>query len=209
MNVFVRMVLVTVFLWLGAGAVFAQVGDGPPPLDPDANYWVRTLYFAEYYVENGDTTFHFHMTPIPIYANLLVDLNEHRRLIRNLKIVYPIARYANNKLREMEQTLMTMEGDRRAQERYTKEVEKELKQQYTPIIKRMSFSQGKILIKLIDRETGHTSYQLVKDMRGNFNAFFWQNLGRLFGMNLKDRYDPDGEDRIIEQLITLYEAGLL
>jgi flagellar biosynthesis component FlhA len=109
----------------------------------------------------------------------------------------------------MEHTLATMEGDRRAQERYTKQIEKELKEQYTPIIKKMSFSQGKVLIKLIDRQTGQTSYDLVREMRGNFSAFFWQNLGRIFGMNLKAQYDAEGEDQLIEQIIRYHEAGVL
>ena len=73
----------------------------------------------------------------------------------------------------------------------------------------MTFSQGKLLIKLIDRETEHTSYDLVKELRGGFRAFFWQSVARLFGANLKDTYDKDGEDQIVEELIQLYEAGLL
>ena len=205
-----RYIFLVLFL-AGTVAVFAQTPSGPPPLDPDANYRVRTLYFSEYDVEEGDTIPHFRMTPIPIFGKPLVDFDKHRRLIRNLKIVYPIAKYANDKLVEMERVLATMEGNKRAQDRYTKQVEKELKEQYTPIIKRMSFSQGKVLIKLIDRQTGQTSYELVREMRGKFSAFFWQNLGRLFGMNLKDTYDPetDENDKVIEQLIALYEAGLL
>lgn len=73
----------------------------------------------------------------------------------------------------------------------------------------MTFSQGKLLIKLIDRETGHTSYALVKELRNGFSAFLWQNVGRIFGMNLKDTYDATGDDQFIEMLIRLYEAGYL
>lgn len=197
-----------IFLALGAGTAMAQTGDAPPPLNPNPNYRVRTIIFGTQEVENGDTTYVYQMTPIPVFSRIM-DISGHERLIRNLKIVYPIAQYANNKLREMEAVLATMEGRPREQERYTKQVEKELKEQYTPIIKRMSFSQGKILIKLIDRETGHTTYDLVKELRGGFSAFFWQNLGRLFGMNLKMTYDPEGEDQLLERLIILFEAGLI
>ena len=73
----------------------------------------------------------------------------------------------------------------------------------------MTLSQGKLLIKLIDRETDQTSYDLVKQLRGGFRAFFWQQASRLFGANLKDTYDAEGDDQIIEELIMLYEAGLL
>ena len=199
-------------LLVGAGAAFAQrqsVHGGPPTLDNALEYKVKTIRYTDYEIdERGDTLINFRMNPVPFYSNILIDRDKHRRLIRNVKIVYPIARYANDKLIEMEATLGTIKN-KRDQERYTKEVERELKELYTPVIKKMSFSQGKVLIKLIDRETGHTSYQLVKDLRGNFSAFFWQNLGRLFGMNLKDTYDPEGDDQLIEQIITYYEAGLL
>ncbi len=88
-------------------------------------------------------------------------------------------------------------------------MERKLKEQYAPVLRCMTFSQGKLLIKLIDRETGQTSYALVKELRNGFSAFLWQGVGRLFGMNLKDTYDPTGDDEFIEILIRLYEAGYL
>ncbi len=201
-----RILLYGIAVWSVAMTAVAQ--SGPPPLDPNPSFRIETLTYGTREVENGDTTYVYHMRAIPVFARIM-DIRGNERLIRNLKIVYPIAQYANRKLREMEATLATMEGNRRAQERYTKQVEKELKEQYTPIIKRMSFSQGKILIKLIDRETGSTSYDLVRELRGGFSAFFWQNLGRVFGMNLKTTYDATGEDQLIERLIILFEAGLI
>lgn len=205
-----RYIFLLFFLSMGTASLFGQTFGTPPTLETALSYQARTLYYLGTEVDRrGDTTLLFRMAPLPVYGKLLIDRNKHWRLIRNVKIVYPIAKYANNKLLEMEKTLATMDGNRRAQESYTKQVEKDLKEQYTPIIKKMSFSQGKILIKLIDRQTGHTSYDLVKDMRGSFTAFFWQNLGRLFGMNLKDKYDKEGDDQLIEQVITYYEAGLL
>jgi len=200
------------FLIAGSGSAYGQrrrsVQGGPPTLDNALEYKVKTLRYTDYTVEQGDTIANYRMNPVPVYSNILIDREKHWRLIRNVKLVYPIARYANDKLLEMEDAMERMDN-KREREKYVKEIEKELKEQYTPIIKKMSFSQGKVLIKLIDRETGHTSYELVKDMRGNFSAFFWQNLGRIFGMNLKETYDPEGEDKLIEQIITYYEAGLL
>jgi len=92
---------------------------------------------------------------------------------------------------------------------FVKGMERALKRQYTPVLKNMTLSQGKLLIKLIDRETEHTSYDLVKQLRGGFRAFFWQGVAKIFGANLKDTYDEFGEDQYIEDLIMLYEAGLL
>ena len=202
--------IVVLLLLMGVGEALGQRGSaGAPELKLDTNYSVRTVRLTRVEEVDGETVLHYRMNAVPVYARLLIDRQKNARLIRNVKLVYPIALYANRKLLEMESVLATMGGDRRAQERYTKEVEKELKEQYTPIIKKMSFSQGKVLIKLIDRQTGQTSYELVREMRGKFSAFFWQNLGRLFGMNLKTEYDAEGDDQLIEQIIRYHEAGVL
>ena len=131
-----------------------------------------------------------------------------QRLVRNVKKVYPIAREANRKLREVENHLLTLKT-KKEQDQYVKRVEKELKEEYTPVLETMTFSQGKILIKLIDRETSNTSYELVRQLRGGFSAFFWQSIARIFGANLKDTYQREGEDAMVEEIILLYEAGLI
>ena len=99
---------------------------------------------------------------------------------------------------------MPNESTRKA---YMKTVEKELKAEFEELLKDLSMTQGKILLKLIDRETGNTSYELVKDLRGGFQAFMWQSVARLFGSNMKSEYDPNGEDVMIERAIKLVEAG--
>ena len=88
-------------------------------------------------------------------------------------------------------------------------MEKELVKRYTPVLERMTRSQGLVLIKLIDREVNRTAFQLLEDYRSKFSARFWNTIGRLFKANLKAGYDPEGEDALIEQIIILYEAGLL
>ncbi len=191
----------------GIACAQAPVPEGPPPFDPNAVYVPRAYNLVDKIVENGDTIAYIHIKPVVKFRRP-VDTRRYNRLVRNLKIVYPIAKYANYRLARLEEELKAI-PDKREQQRYVKQVEKELKAQYTPILKKMSFSQGKLLIKLIDRETGHTSYDLVKELRGGFSAFFWQGIARLFGANLKDTYDAAGEDRVIEQLIALYEAGQL
>lgn len=158
-------------------------------------------------VSNGDTLTVVDMVPVMIFRRP-VDTRRYARLIHNLKQVYPIAKEANRTLREIEAHIATLPSQKE-KDAYVKAMEKKLKTQYTPVLRKLTFSQGKILIKLIDRETGSTSYQLVKELRGGFSAFLWQGVARLFGANLKDRYDKEGEDRMIERLIILYEAGLI
>ena len=90
-----------------------------------------------------------------------------------------------------------------------KEAEDELTSQYTEELKKLNFSQGAILIRLIDRETGNTSYQVVRELRGRLRAFFYQGFARLWGYNLKSEYDPHNnpEDDNIETIVTLLERG--
>ena len=76
-------------------------------------------------------------------------------------------------------------------------------------VKKLTITQGIILVKLIDRETGHTSYEVIKDLKGGFTAFFWQGIARIFGNNLKAEYNPDGEDAKIEDIVRGIESGFL
>lgn len=130
------------------------------------------------------------------------------RLIRNLKKAYPYAVIAREKLKEMNEHLKTINSPIE-RKRYIKQAEKELRAQFEKDLTKLTISQGRLLIKLIDRETGRTSYELVKELKGGFSAVFWQGIARLFGSNLKTRFDPNGEDKILNELIILYEEGLL
>jgi hypothetical protein len=136
------------------------------------------------------------------------DYRRYRRLIRNVKKVYPYAKLAKNKLDEIEANLAKIESEKQQKE-YVKQVEKELKDQYEEELKKLTLTQGRILIKLIDRETGETSYELVKELRGSLSAFFWQALARLFGSNLKSEFDSEGEDKLINEIIILIDHGQL
>jgi hypothetical protein len=132
---------------------------------------------------------------------------EWTRLKYNVKKVYPYAILAAAKLKEFDLVLATIpkEADRKA---YLKRSEKELQKEFGEELKGLSINQGKILMKLIDRETGKTTYTIIKDMRGNFNAFMWQSLATLFGSSMKQNYDlNDPYDRQIELAIKQIEAG--
>ncbi|MFN3874657.1 MAG: DUF4294 domain-containing protein [Flavobacteriales bacterium] len=130
------------------------------------------------------------------------------RLVRNVMRVYPYARLTAELLREYEHDLAAI--DRGSdQELYLKLAEAELRAEFEAEVKDLTISQGKVLIKLIDRETGRTSYHLVQQLRGSFTAFVWQGMARLFGHDLKARYDPLGDDRLIEVVVQRIERGEL
>jgi hypothetical protein len=123
----------------------------------------------------------------------------------NVKKVYPYAILAAAKLKEYDRVLAEMPEPERS--KYTKKAEKQLKDEFGEELKKLTVNQGKILIKLIDRETGKTTYNVVKDMRGSFSAFMWQGVAVMFNSSLKSEYDPMGDDKAIEDAIRLVENG--
>jgi len=133
---------------------------------------------------------------------------QNARLVRNVKKVYPYAKLAGEKLREYEIILSKVETESE-KKRIMKALEQEIKDKYGKELEKLTISQGKILIKLIDRETGNTSFELVKDLRGSFLAFFYQSFARIFGYDLKTKYDPEGEDLNIEIIVRMIENGVI
>lgn len=136
------------------------------------------------------------------------DEAKYRRLVYNLKKVYPYAIMARNMLISMEAEVSKIKG-KREREIYIKNAEKRLRAEFEEPLKKLTISQGKLLLKLIDRETGRTTYSIVRELRGSFSAFFWQSLARLFGSNLKSTFDAEGDDKYLNRLIILYENGQL
>jgi hypothetical protein len=133
---------------------------------------------------------------------------EYIALAQKVRKVYPYARLAVRVLNEINDTIAQMDKDR-ARRRYIKEYEKALLSEYKAELVKMKVSEGRILVKLIDRETGKTSYELVEQMRGSVSAMFWQGLARLFGETLKVNYDPKGKDAMIEEIVVKIEQGKL
>jgi hypothetical protein len=134
------------------------------------------------------------------------DFRRYERLVYNIKRVYPYALIVRNKLYSVNQDLMDFQTEKERKE-YMKKVEKDVFAQYEGDMRQMTITQGRLLIKLIDRETQNTSYTLIKDYRGKFAAAFWQGIARIFGTNLKEQYDPFGEDALIESIILEIDAG--
>ncbi len=156
----------------------------------------------------GDTAYIVQLADVIAFRSI-GDIKRHRKLIRNVKAVYPYAVDARRYFQELTTQLDTV-TNKKERDRITRNLEREIVKRYTPILEKMTYSQGKILIRLIDRETERTSYQILEEFRGKFAAKFWNTIARIFRANLKQEYDPtQGEDKLIEQIIILYEAGLL
>ena len=162
-------------------------------------------------ISDGDTIILGYLNPVYITENWNPRrkkryTRKYLKLIRDVKKAYPYAKLAGDKLKEYDQELSEIEK-KRNRRKFLDKVEKELRQEYEGDLKKLTITQGIILIKLVDRETGDTSYELVKQFRGSFSAFFWQSVARLFGHNLKLNYDPNGDDYLIEEVVQLIEKG--
>jgi hypothetical protein len=166
-------------------------------------------------IENTSTNDTFYTLPLKevvIKSKRKKKSKRHKRrtdrLIRYVKKVYPYAKLAAKKLDEYDAILKTT--DKKSQRRrIMRKAEKEIKKEFGADLKKLTFTQGKILLKLIDRETGNSSYELLKELRGGFTVFFYQAFARIFGFNLKDRYDPKAKDWKIEQIVQMIENGTL
>jgi hypothetical protein len=132
----------------------------------------------------------------------------HARLVYNVRRVYPYALLVRNEVGRVNRLLETM-PNKKDQNNFLQQYEKDIFKEYEDDMKKLTFSQGKILIKLIERETQNTSFDLIRQYRGKFSATFWQSIARIFGADLKADYDPAGEDYLIEQVIIEIEAGRL
>ncbi len=136
------------------------------------------------------------------------DYRRHARLVYNVRRVYPYALLVRDEFGRINRTLEILPSER-ARRNFLQQYEKDLFSRYEGDMRKLTFTQGKILIKLIDRETQNTSYDLIRDYRGKFSATFWQGIARIFGANLKSTYDADGDDYLIEQVVREIEAGRL
>jgi hypothetical protein len=131
---------------------------------------------------------------------------QYGRLLRKVLKTYPYAKVTKELLEGYDEELAKLKGEKDKRD-YLDIAEAELKAEFEGEIQELTVSEGKILIKLIDRETGDTSYELIKQLKGGFNAFMWQSLARLFGSDLKAGYDPLGDDRMIEAIVQEIERG--
>jgi hypothetical protein len=174
--------------------------------------WPQNLQIVHGEVVGNDTVPHFDIPEVEIYPPKVFknksDEQQYWRMVMRVKKVLPYAKEAAILLRKYE---MEVPADARGRDRriYVRRAEDELMNKYGPILKKMSVNDGRVLIKLIDRETHMASYDLIQEVKGGVPAVFWQGVARVFGNNLKAKYDPYGEDRQIELIIQYIEMGII
>jgi hypothetical protein len=160
-------------------------------------------------IENGDTI------PVVMLGDAVVSQSitwnkkfqkRYNRLEPKIIKAYPYAEAAGQLMAQYDEQLKEIE-DEKERKKFLKKAEKELMSQFEGELTDLTISEGMILIKLIDRETGDTSYELIQELKGNFSAWMWQGLARLFGHNLKNEYDAEGDELIIEEVVRRIEAG--
>ena len=163
-------------------------------------------------VIDGDTIPLINLAPIEIIETLSPEaalrMKAYLKLRRDVLKAYPYAKLAASKLKMINDSIAHIPSER-LRKKYIKATEHVLREEFEKDLKNLTVSQGRILIKLIDRETGNTSYHLVKELRGSFQAFFWQGMARLFGENLKSEYEGQGQDAMIESIVQQIERGEL
>ena len=171
---------------------------------------------AMYYIidEKGDTLFVDQLREITMYPYRTSrgyfknerEWRQYYRLVYNFRKAYPYALLAKERLRLIEEDLQKIPTEAERQTRI-KEEEKQLFKEFEKPLRNLTISQGKLLLKLIDREIGLSSFYLIKDLRGGLTATFWQGIAKLFGSDLKKQYDKYGEDRDVEELVRIYQEG--
>lgn len=165
----------------------------------------RSAYWSV--TSGGDSMLYINIMPVTIRYNMR-DLKSYQRMVKAVRKVYPLALEAARRMDDLDERLAEFER-RKDRKGYTKALENELKKELTPTLLKMTRYEGLILLKLIDRETDHTVFSIIKKFRNGFTAGFYQMIARMFGNNLKMEYDPKGEDSMLEQIVIYYKAGLL
>lgn len=197
-----RLFFVALFLLVLVGQLEAQ----QPTSTTGKHYCFATII-------DGDTVPLIYLNEVHITSprTLLSDreLRNNKKLIRNVKLMLPYAREGKRRLDILEKQIASL--PKRERSAAIKKAEKELLNDYGKDLKRYTFSQGLVLIKLIDRETGRTTYHLVDELRGKLRATFYQLFARLFGYNLKSHFDPahDRTDNLINRIVISVDRGWL
>lgn len=158
----------------------------------------------------GDSIQYVELNPLAVYPQLVFKNDKQRqaynRLVANVKKVLPIAKEVNHIIIETYDFLQTL-PNKKAKDEHLKRVERDIRAEYTPRMKKLTYSQGKLLIKLVYRECDSSSYQLVQAFLGPIRAGFYQAFAALFGASLMKKYDPNGVDRYTERIVRQVEAG--
>ena len=175
----------------------------------DSPTFVPTVKVGKVLYE-GDSIQYMEMNNVYVYPQLTFknkkQAQSYMRLVTNVKKVLPLAKEARQMLIETTE-LLDMLPDDKAKEAHIKRVEEDIFRTYKPKMKKLTYSQGKLLIKLIDRECHSSSYDMIKAFMGPLRAGFWQVFAWGFGASLKKEYDPKGTDRLTERVVQMVESG--
>lgn len=192
-------------------AVSAQEEDELLPQEP-VNYKLKlqVYRYAKPQVADGDTMWCYLLPELWVYPPLKFKNEKQRRaynrLVYNIKKVLPIAQQANALIEETYETL-EMLPTKKEKQAHISRVERDIKEMYTPQMKKLTYSQGKLLIKLVDRECNQSSYEIVQAFLGPAKAAFYQVFAWTFRASLKKEYHPDEEDKLIERIVRQVETG--
>ena len=180
-------------------------------VDMDSPTFVPTVKVGKV-LEGGDSIQYMEMNNVyvfpPVTFNSKRQQNAYMRLVKNVKTVLPIAKEARLIMMETAEYLETLPS-KEAREEHMKRVEKSIMKEYKPRMKKLTYSQGKLLIKLIYRESNSSGYELIQAFLGPMRAGFYQAFAWAFGASLKKQYDPEGIDRLTERVVLMVEAGQL
>ena len=181
------------------------------PVDMDDPTFVPTVKVGKV-LDNGDSIQYMEMNNVYVYPNLTFknakQAAAYNRLVKNVKTVLPIAKEVNQIIVETYEYLETL-PDKKSKDEHMKRVEKSIIKEYKPRMKKLTYSQGKLLIKLVYRECDSRSYDIIKAFLGPIRAGFYQAFASLFGASLKKDYDAEGTDRLTERVVLMVEAGQL
>ncbi len=169
-------------------------------------------YLVGYKIEGRDTVYQINIRELYVFNRperfkKSRSWREFARLVYNFRKVYPYALRAKDKILEADSIMTAKNLTGKARDRYIKIYEDKLFAEFEKPLRKMTITQGKLLLKLIDREVGQSSYYLIKTYKGGFTAFFWQGIARIFGSDLKSMYDAYGSDRAVEELVQMYKEG--
>lgn len=208
-NTILMMIVMLLFTACLTAAAQDDVTSDDSEVGSDSPAFVPMVKVGKALVDN-DSIQYVELNTLYVYPKLTFKNERQRqaynRLVANIKKVLPIAKEVNSIIVETYEYLQTL-PDKKSKDEHMKRVEKGIRKEYTPRMKKLTYSQGKLLIKLVYRECNSSSYQLIQAFLGPIRAGFYQAFASLFGASLTKKYDPEGVDKYTERIVRQVEAG--
>lgn len=208
-NTILMMTVMLLFTACLTAAAQDDVTSDDSEVGSDSPAFVPMVKVGKALVDN-DSIQYVELNTLYVYPKLTfkdeIQRQAYNRLVANIKKVLPIAKEVNSIIVETYEYLQTL-PDKKSKDEHMKRVEKGIRKEYTPRMKKLTYSQGKLLIKLVYRECNSSSYQLIQAFLGPIRAGFYQAFASLFGASLTKKYDPEGVDKYTERIVRQVEAG--